>query len=58
MRVCANYDGLVEAVEVTEADDDTPAFYIGCQFHPEYKSSPFHAHPLFIELLVCASVGH
>ena len=54
MRVCANYDGLVEAVEDTEAD----AFYIGCQFHPEYNSSPFQPHPLFIELLRCASIVH
>ncbi len=33
---------LVEAVEIT----DKP-FYIGVQFHPEFKSRPNHPHPLF-----------
>ena len=33
---------LVEAVEL-------PAhrFFIGVQFHPEFKSRPNHAHPIF-----------
>ncbi|MBE6123653.1 MAG: CTP synthase [Erysipelotrichaceae bacterium] len=33
---------LVEAVEIPEND-----FYIGVQYHPEFKSRPNHAHPLF-----------
>ena len=33
---------LVEAVELTDRD-----FYIGVQFHPEFKSRPNRAHPLF-----------
>ncbi len=33
---------LVESVEVTKND-----FYIGVQFHPEFKSRPNKAHPLF-----------
>ena len=33
---------LVEAVEL--ADND---FFVGVQFHPEFKSRPNHAHPLF-----------
>lgn len=33
---------LVEIVEYTPND-----FYIGCQFHPEFKSRPDVAHPLF-----------
>ena len=33
---------LVEVVEVTKNK-----FYIGCQFHPEFKSRPDKAHPLF-----------
>jgi CTP synthase len=33
---------LVETVEVPACD-----FYIGCQFHPEFKSRPNHAHPIF-----------
>jgi CTP synthase len=35
-------DRLVEIVEL----DDHP-FVIGCQFHPEFKSKPHSAHPLF-----------
>ena len=33
---------LVETVEIT----DRP-FYVGVQFHPEFKSRPNKAHPLF-----------
>ena len=37
---------LVEAVEI-------PAnkFYIGVQYHPEFKSRPNRAHPLFREFI-------
>lgn len=34
--------GLVEAVEIKNHP-----FFIGVQFHPEFKSRPNHAHPLF-----------
>ena len=37
---------LVETVELT----DRP-FYIGVQYHPEFKSRPNHAHPLFREFV-------
>lgn len=33
---------LVEMIELTEH-----AWYLGCQFHPEFKSRPTHPHPLF-----------
>lgn len=33
---------LVECVEIPSCD-----FYVGVQFHPEFKSRPNHAHPLF-----------
>ncbi len=39
-------DKLVEMVEVP----DHP-WYIGVQFHPEFKSRPNHAHPLFREFI-------
>ena len=39
-------DRLVEIVEIT----DRP-FYVGCQFHPEFKSRPDDAHPLFREFI-------
>ena len=34
---------IVEAVEIPEND-----FYVGVQFHPEFKSRPNRAHPLFL----------
>ncbi len=47
-------DGLlVETVEVP----DHP-FYIGVQFHPEFKSRPNRAHPLFKSLIEAANTYH
>ncbi len=40
---------LVEAVELPDK-----RFYEAVQFHPEFKSRPNHAHPLFRELLKAA----
>ena len=42
-------DKLVEMVEIP----DHP-WYIGVQFHPEFKSRPNHAHPLFREFIGAA----
>jgi len=44
--------GLVEIVEIA----DHP-FFIGCQFHPEFKSRPMNAHPLFDGLVEAALKG-
>lgn len=40
---------LVEAVEIPEN-----RFYVAVQYHPEFKSRPNHAHPLFRELIKAA----
>ncbi len=45
-------DYIVETVEIPEND-----FYIGVQFHPEFKSRPNKAHPLF-RGLIDASLKH
>jgi CTP synthase len=43
-------DKLVEAIEIT----DHP-FFVGVQFHPEYKSRPLTPHPIFTAFVkVCA----
>ena len=42
-------DRLVEMVEIP-----THPWYIGVQFHPEFKSRPNHAHPLFREFIGAA----
>ena len=40
---------LVETVELT----DRP-FYVGVQYHPEFKSRPNRAHPLFVGFIAAA----
>ena len=42
-------ESLVEMVELPEHP-----FYVGCQFHPEFKSRPFAPHPLFVGLVEAA----
>ena len=42
-------NGLVEAVELADKD-----FFIGVQFHPEFKSRPNRPHPLFLGLVRAA----
>jgi len=37
---------LVEAIELSGHP-----FFVGTQFHPEYKSRPLQPHPLFVELI-------
>ena len=43
---------LVETVEITEE-----AFFIGVQYHPEFKSRPNKPHPLFREFIRAARYG-
>ena len=43
---------LVEIIEIS----DNP-WFLGCQFHPEFKSRPTDPHPLFREF-IRASLGH
>lgn len=39
-------DDIIEIVELK----DHP-WYIGCQYHPEYSSTPFEPHPLFLSFV-------
>ena len=34
-------------VEMIELPRETHPYFVACQFHPEYKSKPLDAHPLF-----------
>jgi CTP synthase len=43
---------LVEIVEIK----DHP-WFVGCQFHPEFKSKPDNAHPLF-RAFISAALSH
>jgi len=41
-------------VEMIELPRETHPYFIGCQFHPEYKSKPLDAHPLFVSFVKAA----
>ena len=47
--ICPGRD-LVEVVEI----DDHP-WFVGCQYHPEFKSRPWDAHPLFADFILAAT---
>ncbi len=44
-------DQLVEVVELRAEDHP---FFVGCQFHPEFKSRPTSPHPLFAAYIAAA----
>ncbi len=41
-------------VEMIELPRETHPFFVACQFHPEYKSKPLNAHPLFVSFVKAA----
>ena len=41
-----------ELVEIIELQDHP--WFLGCQFHPEFKSSPMTPHPLFVHFIQAA----
>ncbi len=44
-------------MEIFELDRRDHPFFLGTQFHPEFKSSPLHPHPLFVAFLKAAVRG-
>ncbi|MBI2439934.1 MAG: hypothetical protein HYV35_01030, partial [Lentisphaerae bacterium] len=44
-----NPGDLIEIVELA----DHP-WFVGCQFHPEFQSTPLKAHPLFQQFIAAA----
>lgn len=52
LRICgvSPDNALVEAVELPQND-----FFIGVQFHPEFKSRPNRPHPLFLKFVESAA---
>ncbi len=46
-------DSLVEIIELP----DHP-WFLGCQFHPEFRSKPFAPHPLFVGFVAAARAKH
>ena len=43
-------DDLVEMIEIPSAD-----WFVACQFHPEFRSSPRDGHPLFTGFIEAAN---
>jgi len=43
-------------VEIVELPDHP--WFLGCQFHPEYKSKPTEPHPLFVSYIAAALAHH
>jgi len=41
-------------VEMVELDRSQHPYFVACQFHPEYKSKPLAAHPLFTSFVKAA----
>ena len=41
-------------VEMIELPKETHPFFVACQFHPEYKSKPLKAHPMFVSFVKAA----
>jgi len=61
-RVALEKEGLVisgvspdgKFVEMIELPSDVHPFFVACQFHPEYKSKPLAAHPIFVSFVKAA----
>jgi CTP synthase len=41
-------------IEMIELPRTIHPFFVACQFHPEYKSKPLNAHPLFVSFVKAA----
>lgn len=41
-------------IEIIELPRKKHPFFVGCQFHPEYKSKPLNPHPLFVSFIKAA----
>jgi CTP synthase len=56
-RAGLNFSGISpdgKFVEVVELPREAHPWFLGCQFHPEYKSKPLQAHPLFASFVRAA----
>lgn len=40
-----------QLVEIIEVDKEKHPWFLGCQFHPEFKSRPMDPHPLFRDFI-------
>lgn len=54
--IFSGFNPDLELVEMIELRDHP--WFVGCQFHPEFKSRALKAHPLFREFVKAAVVYH
>ncbi|KIF80859.1 CTP synthase [Noviherbaspirillum autotrophicum] len=47
-------EGLCEIMELPRTGENAHPWYIGVQYHPEFKSTPRDGHPLFISFIKAA----
>ncbi len=43
-----------ELVEIVELPEEVHPWFLGCQFHPEFRSRPMEPHPLFVSFVNAA----
>jgi len=51
-------EDLCEIMELPRTGENAHPFYIGVQYHPEFKSTPRDGHPLFISYIRAALAHH
>jgi CTP synthase len=47
-------EGLCEIMELPRSGENAHPWYVGVQYHPEFKSTPRDGHPLFISFIKAA----
>jgi CTP synthase len=55
--ICSGISPDYRLVEIIELKNELHPFFIATQFHPEFKSRPNHAHPLFRGVIEAALKG-
>ncbi len=56
--IIAGQSVLEKLVEIIELPKSVHPFFVGTQFHPEYKSRPLSPHPLFLSFIdACKTFG-
>ena len=48
------HEALCEIMELPRSGDNAHPWYVGVQYHPEFKSTPRDGHPLFISFIKAA----
>ena len=43
---------------IRELPKEKHPFFLGVQFHPEYKSRPLDPHPIFVEFVKTCKIEH